>query len=67
MKTKYWPHIEAVCDVIEKAFYRLTGIMSLYDINDEYEIYSGNISSLVKGDRIHKKVIIFIIDSKNTM
>jgi hypothetical protein len=30
--------------------------MKLYDIQNEYEIYSGNISSFIKGDGIHKKV-----------
>jgi hypothetical protein len=35
--------------------------MRLYDIKDEYEIYSGNISSFIKGDAVHKKVdLIFI-------
>jgi hypothetical protein len=48
----------------------MNGIMRLYDIDDEYEIYSGNISSLTKGDSIHKKVKVFTIMyyySKNTM
>ena len=31
--------------------------MRLYDIHDEYEIYSGNISSMIKGDGMHKKVV----------
>lgn len=38
--------------------------MRLYDIKDEYEIYSGNISSLIKGDGIHKKVLIMDIYRK---
>jgi hypothetical protein len=58
------PYLDLVGDIIYDLFFSLNGLMRLYDIKDEYEIYSGNISSLIKGDGIHKKVLIMDIYRK---
>ena len=50
-------NLSTITDVIYKLFLNLNGLMRLYDIHDEYEIYSGNISSMIKGDGMHKKVV----------
>ena len=50
-------NLNTISDVIYILFLNLNGLMKLYDIHDEYEIYSGNISSMIKGDGMHKKVV----------
>ena len=50
-------NLNIISNVIYILFLNLNGLMRLYDIHDEYEIYSGNISSMIKGDGMHKKVV----------
>ncbi len=55
IKTHFAAHIDPVIEIMDLAFTKIYGLINLYDIKSEYEIYSGNYGGLTKGDEIHKK------------